>query len=84
MYAISVSIQFSNVVRKSLCNTAPEEGHEAETLSIKSPIKFSLELEIIVSQDKNLQIYSILQDRISDPPDKDSEEHCLRDLSQVY
>ena len=84
MYAISVSIQFSNVVRKSLCNTAPEEGHEAETLSIKSPIKFSLELEIIVSQDKNLQIYSILQDCISDPPDKDSEEHCLRDLSQVY
>ena len=52
--------------------------------SIKSPIKFSLELEIIVSQDKNLQIYSILQDRISDPPDQDSEEQCLRDLSQVF
>ena len=47
-------------------------------------LQFSLELEIIVSQDKNLQIYSLLQDRISDPPDQDSEEHCLRDLSQVY
>ena len=51
-------------------NSAPEEGREAETLSIKSLVKFSLELEIIVSQDKNLQIYSILQDRISDPPIK--------------
>ena len=37
-----------------MSNSAPEEGHEAETLSIKSPVKFSLELEIIVSQDKNL------------------------------
>ena len=51
-------------------NSAPEEGREAETLSIKSLVKFSMELEIIVSQDKNLQIYSILQDRISDPPIK--------------
>ena len=84
MYAISVSIRFSNVVRKPHFNTAPDEGREAKTLSIKSPIKFSLELEIIVSQDKNLQIYSILQHRICDPPDKDSEEHCLGDLSQVY
>ena len=37
-----------------MSNSAPEEGHEAETLSIKSPVKFSLELKIIVSQDKSL------------------------------